>query len=29
MAGFPAGETFVCTRALGTQDLVKFVYPKG
>lgn len=25
MAGFTAGETFVCTRSLGTDDLVKFV----
>jgi LmbE family N-acetylglucosaminyl deacetylase len=25
MAGFPAGETFVCTRSLGTRDLVELV----
>jgi N-acetylglucosamine malate deacetylase 1 len=28
MAGFQAGETFVCTRSLGTQDLIKFVTQK-
>jgi LmbE family N-acetylglucosaminyl deacetylase len=28
MAGFQAGETFVCTRSVGTQDLVEFVCRK-
>ncbi len=28
MAGFQAGETFVCTRPLGTQDLMDFVCRK-
>jgi len=27
-AGFAAGETFVSTRPLGTQDLMQFVFPR-